>query len=716
MTDPAPARSRLAALPSPHTPVLAGRPLRPGTVQSGLSVFADDRWRLGPAVFEQHTTSFSIEFTTVDESFRDAVKVLTWLLLNHPAPTGTPYRLRQGMLAITTIIAVQRCVRLFTDWLAGRGLIRLADVTANDLDDYAVQVKAAPISLGRREDLLAAVNRIWAYRDLLPESDRLPAAPPWRGERIQDVLQQRRPDRGENRTPRIHPDTMSALLAWSVRFVDVLADDIITAFDEQRALTARGQRARERGGTAQPAREKFGVTALLETLLADYRANGRPLPGRRRRDGTIGVNVPHLAKLLDVAPGSLRVPTNQALLDAADLPIREGSPLAAPITAHLDGVPWRDTAVDFHEAPTLARHLSTACFIVIAYLSGMRPGEVLSLERGCVDHVGHQPVLRGRHWKGVLNDDGDKRPDGEIRADPWVIPDIAAAAVAVLCRLHPHALLFPSTLHTDGRNGAALKKSRLGTARTSGHINGDIAAFLEWIEAYCREHRRPDRVPPDPVEPVITVSRLRRTLAWFIVRRPRGLIAAAIQYGHLQTSMTLGYAGNYASGFPDDLAFEHWLARVDTLADAHQHLLAGEHVSGPAATTYRHRVENATRFAGRTLRTTRDAHTMLTNPDLQIFPGNAMTCVLDPQRAACRLRGEENSTRRTPDLDDCRPNCANIARTDRDIDSIRQMIQQLRPIVDDPLAPPFRHAREQHELQRLERIVADHDQPGEHRP
>ncbi len=164
-------------------------------------------------------------------------------------------------------------------------------------------------------------------------------------------------------------------LAWSVRFVDVLVNDIITAFDEQRVLAARGQHARERDGAVRPAREKFGVTALLETLLADYRAKGSPLPGRRRRDGTIGVNLPHLAKLLDVAPSSLRVLTNQALLDAADLPIQEGSPLAAPITAHLDGAAWRDNAVGFHEAPALARHLSTACFIVIAYLSGMRPGE-----------------------------------------------------------------------------------------------------------------------------------------------------------------------------------------------------------------------------------------------------------------------------------------------------------------------------------------------------
>lgn len=152
--------------------------------------------------------------------------------------------------------------------------------------------------------------------------------------------------------------------------------------------------------------------------------------------------------------------------------------------------------------------------------------------------------------------------------------------------------------------------------------------------------------------------------------------------------MALGPAGNYVSGFPDDLAFEDWLARLDTLADAHQRLREGEQVSGPGAETYRHRVQAATRFAGRVLRTKRHATTMLANPDLQIFPGKGMTCVLDPKRAACRLRSEEDSTRRTPDLDDCRPNCVNIARTDRDIKHVLVQIERLRPLVDDPLAPP----------------------------
>ncbi|MEU3619854.1 hypothetical protein ABZ725_47350 [Streptomyces sp. NPDC006872] len=268
-------------------------------------------------------------------------------------------------------------------------------------------------------------------------------------------------------------------------------------------------------------------------------------------------------------------------------------------------------------------------------------------------------------------------------------------------------------MFTDGRDGATILRSRVGGSRSETRINHDIAEFLAWVATYCTEHGRSDRVPPDPAHPVIYSARLRRTLAWFIVRRPRGLVAAAIQYGHLRVQMTLGYAGNHASGFPDDLAFEDWLARLDTLADAHQRLREGEQVSGPAAETYRHRVQAATRFAGRVLRTKRHANAMLANPDLQIFPGKGMTCVLDPKRAACRLRSEEDGTRRTPDLDDCRPNCVNMARTDRDVEHVLVQIERLRPLVDDPLAPAFRHAREQHELDRLERIVTAHGSTGE---
>jgi hypothetical protein len=89
-----------------------------------------------------------------------------------------------------------------------------------------------------------------------------------------------------------------------------------------------------------------------------------------------------------------------------------------------------------------------------------------------------------------------------------------------------------------------------------------------------------------------------------------------------------------------------------------------------------------------------------------------MTCVFDPARAACRTTGDERGLRRTPDIDDCRPNCVNIARTDRDIDTLRAQAAHLRTVVDDPAAPLVRHAREQHQHDRLTDLICQHERVG----
>ncbi|MFE1802327.1 hypothetical protein ACFW9L_40025 [Streptomyces sp. NPDC059517] len=112
-------------------------------------------------------------------------------------------------------------------------------------------------------------------------------------------------------------------------------------------------------------------------------------------------------------------------------------------------------------------------------------------------------------------------------------------------------------------------------------------------------------------------------LAWFIRRKPRGLIAASIQYGHAYTQMLQGYAGSYEAGFLDDFAFEDWLFRMEGIAEDERRLLAGEHVSGPAADAYRYRAQAASReFAGRVLNSERHARDMLGNPLLQILWGS----------------------------------------------------------------------------------------------
>ena len=86
-----------------------------------------------------------------------------------------------------------------------------------------------------------------------------------------------------------------------------------------------------------------------------------------------------------------------------------------------------------------------------------------------------------------------------------------------------------------------------------------------------------------------------------------------------------------------------------------------------------------------------------------------MTCVFNAATALCELVPSTDDARHTPDTDDCRPNCRNIARTDADIDDIRAEAADLRAVVDDPASPPLRLARERQRLDRLQATIAEHE-------
>jgi len=168
----------------------------------------------------------------------------------------------------------------------------------------------------------------------------------------------------------------------------------------------------------------------------------------------------------------------------------------------------------------------------------------------------------------------------------------------VLERLYDSPLLFPNQLD-DARRALT---TRGGRGRITSDINKDLAEFGTAINVYCAANGRDDAIPPDPAGRNLSSGRFRRTLAWYICRRPRGRVAGAIQYGHLRTQMTLGYAGNYAFGFRDLTAVEEFLLRLDELAEDAEQLERGEHVTGPSADDYQRRVGVARdKFAGRVL-------------------------------------------------------------------------------------------------------------------
>jgi integrase len=689
--------------PDANTIVLLNRQIRRDADSTRLSRFADHRWDLNPAVFEDHARSQTLNFEVIAEPLRQATKHYIWQLINHPR-ARTVRRSAMNRMAIHSIeIFFYGALQHVLKWFADQGVAEFCQISNEMLWEYLDALDDDQVAIAKRYRRLTEIRRLWLHRSILPPHLRLPEAPPWDGEDTQDLLERLRGDR-ENRTKRIGEHTMQALLRWAIRFAEDFSEDILTAWEEHRALLAR--RPEHLRGQRIP-RQSGGLQAEVVAYLDGLRSRGESLPGQRRGDGTLEPAWRHIGALLNCA-SSFQFTTAGQLIVESGLPISEDIYLDSPVTAKLDGRPWHPR-ITFEQAPRLARLLSTACFVIVAYLSGARVGEALNLRRGCVtcDADTGLWLLAGLYFKGAEDEDGNKIPEGTPREEPWVVIELVAQAVDVLQRLHESHLLFPSRLKPIKTTpGKELK--RRGEARADRIVAQDLADFTTWVNEYCRRMARKDLIPADPAG-AIAPSRFRRTLAWFIRRKPRGLIAASIQYGHTYTRMLQGYAGSYEAGFLDDYAFEDWLFRLEGIADDEQRLLAGEHVSGPAADAYRYRVHAANReFAGRVLNSERHARDLLGNPLLQIHHGEGMTCVFNPATAACQLRGSAEDPMVTPDTDDCRPRCRNIARTDHDITHIQQRADELAEIVTDPLAPPIRHAREQHELDRLRAIIEDH--------
>ncbi|WP_406486124.1 hypothetical protein [Streptomyces phaeochromogenes] len=167
-------------------------------------------------------------------------------------------------------------------------------------------------------------------------------------------------------------------------------------------------------------------------------------------------------------------------------------------------------------------------------------------------------------------------------------------------------------------------------------------------------------IPPDP-HGTIGTERFRRSLTWHIARRPGGLVALAIQYGHLRTWVSAGYAARSRDGIHDLLDVETARATIDTVADLNADLKDGIGISGPAARRAITAATTAPQYTG-TVITARQARQILANPHLAVYdnPHTLLMCVYKRDKALCH-RGLKDTT----SLDQCVPACANIARTDQ---------------------------------------------------
>lgn len=679
--------------------VLTGLWLRSGYSLTDTSQFRDDVWRLEPAVAQAHVRSLVVSFDTLADRYRLPAKELCLAMLSGPLPAGER---RQSAVGIRgTFIELRK----FLHWLAERTpahsdreqMPALSSLTAADVLDYHHYLMTLPVGVGSRENSRRAVCMLWRYRTCL--TDTLTFDP-----RRIDGWTMSKSSTTENATGRIPEPVLGPLITWAIRFVDDFSGDILTA-------TAHRDNHRSRRTNGRYGRNS-GAAEALENYLAQHEADDEPLPGHQGR--------PNLRQIAaEIGTSRHGLDTNPAIRTrlfacAARVGVTEHTWIPLAIEGRLHGRPWIEGIAHQHSTSGylhLQRMLHIACYIVIAFLSGMRDAEIKHLRRGCLSTARDTSGTAYRWTLNGLAFKGETDPRGV--AAEWTVGAPAARAIAVLERMHPPGqdLLFshpPGSENVQPRNDATV--GVLTTKTTSGQLKD----FIGWVNTYCAEHALTESIPlVNGQQWVLSTRQFRRTLAWFIARRPGGSIAGAIAYRHLSIQMFEGYAGTSDSGFRAEVEAEQALARGEDLmsiATDHPHT-----VTGPAGDHAHRRLDaftTAAAFAGAVVTDSTRIKRLMKRSEPAIYPGTFALCVFDPDKAMCQPRPDQRGNTR-PQLGHCQPlECGNVALTADNIDALRTEHRSLQQELATRTAlPPLLLHRLRERAHRLSDFLDRHTYP-----
>lgn len=651
------------ALPGDDDLIFTGAPPFPA---GPVPRFGDDVWPFDFLDANPTNNPVSIYWADTAPQFRPHLKLATWALLNLPFPDelrrATAPRIRSAVGAFTLYRTVTRW-RLLTRWLAERGVDDLTKLTSTLMGDYVtyerVERRLAANSIGND---MTAILRLWIIGQQVP-SLALTGTPPWLAGGQQDYLASE--PAGENITEPIAAATMSALLHHALQMVEHGTAPVLAAY-RFRKIPETVAAEQAAGG----ARRRDGA-ACLDAYLDQLQATGAPIPGRRTEEGNI--DVLHVACLNQVTLDSAHAWAKRDYVrDYATghryAPGRRAT-IKVPLELDAQAAQILPNAVMADEILSLVGLLEAACFVVIAYLTGMRTGEVLALQAGCLrpsSQGGGWMLIYSRHFKSVRDEHGNHDSRGEVRTTPWVAVAPVVRAIRALEALRGgQGLLFPAGWRCN-RKQDARSRSRHAIARS-------IGRFIDHLNA-----RQPGTIPDDPHGRISPV-RFRRTLAWHLANQPRGLVALAIQYGHLRTAISEGYASRTRDGLQDLVDFETARTIAVRLSKARDDLHAGEGVSGPAAGSFVAATEEEHEQFHGLVTSQRQANSLLRNQRLTVFENDKtfLWCNFRRDSALCLSPTEAGSTT-TPRLEKCRPTCGNVARTDGQAIQLRHEADRLR--------------------------------------
>ncbi|MER5370984.1 hypothetical protein [Streptomyces sp. NPDC002722] len=509
----------------------------------------------------------------------------------------------------------------FLRWAAARDL-PLDTVTGRDLEDFQRFLARSLPAVGARQGARAGVRKFWLWRACLP-SGALRFDPRhvdgW-GETGQGAY--------ENATARIPEEVLGPLFVWAMRFIDVFSADILAADRAWRTPPPAAAEPHVYGG----------LPVLLRAWLDDRIAAGRPLPAWRGKTSTTAIADALGRNRISLARYQHMIDEATALVGTATQTVSD-----QPIRSRLDGEPWIEAILADHTErdglAALARMLQDACYLVLAFLSGARDSEIKHLKRGGLTI---ERDANGTPYRWKMHSLAFKAEDDPAGIPAvWNIGEPAARAIRILEQLQPSGSEF---LFARLQQSPGFKSDAVSQVLTSGATNARLNAFAAWINDYCERSGRTDGIPDiDGRTWHLKNSQFRGTLAWFIARRPGGVIAGALAYRHHCVHVFEGYAGTSESGFRAEVESEQALARGEHLMaaiDAHEHT----DLTGPAAEEAARRLEAfgaRARFQGKVVLEDNRLRRLMAKHDPAVFPASTSPASTTTPRPSANAPAED---------------------------------------------------------------------------
>ncbi|MEN4541261.1 hypothetical protein ABEG79_22535 [Pantoea agglomerans] len=602
-----------------------------------ITRFSDPEWNVSPLIgatsipsgnkvvrFDFDVTPGQRGSAVAGQSLIQVAKELAFARLLVP-PAGM-----RRKSASTVIIDVSN-LSLFSRWLLRRGIRHFSDVTQKMVDEFREHLMInRDWETGDRRGKRQTLQIVLILRTLqrLWEYKEVLSVPlsfyPWQGvnPRVVTGFQKLRGE--ENKTPVIPDDILAVMGKHAIRYIDVFSKDIIN----------------------------------LRVRLEDMRCQRLALGfSRKRVQSEIDWHI-------------FRRFTKNLVLTID------------PDTGH----PWRKVWSAYSEFRHEERMLIAACYIVVAWLSGMRVSEILAIRDAPVvsektsDGQSHLKV-KSTLFKGI--------PEPQGRKETWVIVPPVANALKTIAA---------GTVWYRSSPGDVLFRNSMGQPLRTGVINKYINQFRDHVTTLFPSSPVP--AGEDGAQWLFHTRQFRRTLARHIARQPFGVIAGMLQYKHVHVATFEGYAGSEnLSTWRSLLKQELLLANADFLDEVAHDVVDGC-VTGPKGEQM---LQTFRGSAGD--RRDDDIAYYLRHKAKHFYPGLLNYCFFEPETAMC-LTGEKTGAQTSPVMSYCHPDrCANSCISARHKPAWENAVADAEAMRRVPKLSPLQRVALDQEIERMRKAI-----------